>query len=92
MRARLADILLKHQGEFHPVVPFNPQIEKISLLDLTEKNDLLTEEIVNDTDLFADLINRLRLIFHASYLIGGYCELRVVYGRSRARALQPIIY
>jgi very-short-patch-repair endonuclease len=67
---------------FHHVVPFNSSI-KLLRLDFTENNRELTDEILNDTGLFSDYVNRKLKETGAEYGIGGYGEHRTIYSRSQ---------
>ena len=78
----MENIIRKYQEQFFPVVPFNHGKQKLAPIDLTANNTELTEEIFNDTEQFTEYIDRKRKAAHAAYLIGGYNELRAVYGRS----------
>ncbi|MBD0333584.1 MAG: peptidoglycan DD-metalloendopeptidase family protein [Chitinophagaceae bacterium] len=80
--AQLKDILLQHQS-FHSVVPFDRSKDKLLLLDFTEKNSELTEEILDDTRKFTDYINLKLQTSNSKYGIGGYAEHRTVYSRSK---------
>jgi peptidoglycan LD-endopeptidase LytH len=82
MSTRIENILKKHQKDFHQVVPFNPKADKLAPIDLTAKNEELTEEVFNDTEEFSKYIEQKRQQNKARYLIGGYDELRALYGRS----------
>lgn len=76
------NIIRKYQETFYPVVPFDPTKQRLAAIDLTAANTGLTEEIFNDTELFSAYIDKKRKDAGAAYLIGGYNELRAVYGRS----------
>lgn len=78
----LENIIRKYQDTFSQVVPFNPHTQVIAPLDLTAANHELTAAVFNDTSLFTGYIDQKRISAGASYLIGGYNELREVYGRS----------
>ena len=78
----LENILRKNQQHFAPVIRFDGTRQKLAPLDLTEKNNELDERIYGDTAAFCSYIDGLRKRNHADYLVGGYNELRVVYGRS----------
>lgn len=82
MKTRFENIIRKHQQEFHSVVPFNPGKEKLSPIDLTAENKEVTEEVFNETEDLAKYIDENRKKNRAKYLIGGYNELRALYGRS----------
>jgi len=66
--------------QFARVVPFE-RGEKLLLLDFTENNTELTEEILTDTSSFSAYVNRKLQGY--LYGIGGYNEHRTVYSRSR---------
>lgn len=68
---------------FAPVVPFDPGTDKLLLLDFTESNKSLTEDILKDTTKFSAYINDLLGSAGARYGIGGYNEHRTVYSRSK---------
>ena len=84
MQTDLLILLLKNNKEnFHPVVPFNPQTEKLFPFDFTENNKELTPQQIADTDLFAKYINEKLLSNYCKYGIGGYGEHRTIYARSK---------
>jgi murein DD-endopeptidase MepM/ murein hydrolase activator NlpD len=83
MNKRFENIIGRHHHYFHDVVSFNPKTEKLSAIDLTSKNEEVTEEIFNDTESFSNYIDHKRKESHAKYLVGGYNELRALYGRSK---------
>lgn len=73
----------RSRSSFHPVVPFDPQADKLLQLDFTERNTKLTAEILNNTDLYTVYINKQLDAAGARYGIGGYGEHRTIYSRSR---------
>ena len=73
--------LKQHAGTFERVVPFEPA-DKVLLMDFTEKNADLTDEILENTELFIQYINKKLQTAGAKYGIGGYNEHRTVYRRS----------
>ncbi|MET0635773.1 MAG: peptidoglycan DD-metalloendopeptidase family protein [Chitinophagaceae bacterium] len=75
-------VLLKYGPSFLPVVPFNPEEEKLITLDFTSNNHSLTEELLNNISLFEDYIDKQLRDAGARYGIGGYGELRKIYSRS----------
>jgi peptidoglycan LD-endopeptidase LytH len=79
----LISLLKKHQENFHPVVPFNAQTEKLFPFDFTENNNKLTAEQIADTDSFANYINEKLRSNNCKYGIGGYNEHRTLYARSK---------
>ena len=80
---QLIEILQKHQHEFHTVVPYDVQKDKLLRLDFTENNKDLNGEIISDTDRFSDYINNKLQSAGCKYGIGGYAEHRTIYSRSK---------
>jgi len=80
-RYELIQVLKKNQV-YSRVVPFDPEKDKLLLLDFTEKNKELTDKIFYDTRLFCEYINHKLQSEGARYGIGGYAEHRTVYSRS----------
>jgi len=78
-----ADILRRSQPNFHQVVPFNPEKEKLLQMDFTISNKDLTDEMVSDTRRFTDYVNQKLRSAGAKFAIGGYNELRELYSRSK---------
>jgi len=76
------NIIRKNQQGFAQVIPFDPERQKISAIDLTISNKGLDESIFNDTEIFSTYLDALRKKQHADYLIGGYNEERIIYKRS----------
>lgn len=74
---------------FHPVVPFDAGKDSILLMDFTENNQDLTLEVLCDTSLFSEYINRLLKGANAAYGIGGYNEHRTIYRRSHVFDAKP---
>lgn len=74
--------LKKLSNAFHPVVPYNKE-DKMVLMDFTDSNWELTDDILNDINLFIRHINSTLYTAHARYGIGGYNEHRTIYSRSR---------
>ncbi|HVF97755.1 MAG TPA: peptidoglycan DD-metalloendopeptidase family protein [Flavisolibacter sp.] len=74
--------LKKYAADFAPVVPFNPQ-DKLLLLDFTDANIELTDEVLNDTNKFIVYINTKLKEAGAKYGVGGYAENRMIYKRSK---------
>jgi peptidoglycan LD-endopeptidase LytH len=74
---------LKRKSQyFHPVVRFNPEKEKLLLLDFAENNDALQKADLSTTEKFCEYINDLLQNANAKFGIGGYDELRNLYSRS----------
>jgi murein DD-endopeptidase MepM/ murein hydrolase activator NlpD len=85
MRAHstLISTLKNNQQNFHPVVPFNPQTEKLFPFDFTENNKELTADQIADTEKFSQFINAQLKKHSCKYGIGGYNEHRTLYARSK---------
>ena len=67
---------------FHAVVPFNVQEDGLLLMDFTEDNQALSQELLSDTEQFSRYVNGLLSNAQARYGIGGYAEHRGIYKRS----------
>lgn len=75
---------LKRSGlSFHPVISFDPENDKLLLLNLTDKNKDITGDILNNTKEFAFYIEEQLRNAGARYGIGGYTEHRSVYSISK---------
>ena len=79
----LEDLLKKYANDFHPVVPFNPETDKLFPFDFTENNKELTAKQIADTESFANYINAKLKSHNYKYGIGGYAENRTLYARSK---------
>ncbi|RNL49591.1 peptidoglycan DD-metalloendopeptidase family protein [Pedobacter jejuensis] len=64
------------------VIDFNKDFDKLLPLDFTKQNTELTDEILQDTDLFSAWVNQKLGSAEARYGIGGYDEHRTIYSRS----------
>jgi murein DD-endopeptidase MepM/ murein hydrolase activator NlpD len=83
MKKTVTAILQNYQPRFHPVVPFDAGTDELLLMDFTKNNEEISEELVNDTQRFADYINQKLRAANAKFGIGGYNEYRELYSRSR---------
>jgi murein DD-endopeptidase MepM/ murein hydrolase activator NlpD len=81
--SELINILKEHQHEFAPVVPFDLSGDKLALFDFTAANQDIREDILNDTKEFTAYIDHALKESGARYGIGGYQELRTLYGPSQ---------
>ena len=77
------DIVKNYTSGFSPVVPFDRSQDKLLLLDFTDRNPELTSEVLNDTEMYTQYVNRKLHEAGARYGIGGYGEHRTIYSRSR---------
>jgi murein DD-endopeptidase MepM/ murein hydrolase activator NlpD len=77
------DQLIKaNASAINKVVDFNVSSDKLLPLDFTASNTELTDEILDNTDLFSAWIDQKLVANHARYGIGGYNEHRTIYSRS----------
>ena len=83
MKTVLIDVLVNHQDNFHLVVPFDAERNKLIRLDLSESNHELTEATYCNTDSFSAWMTKLLKQNEALYAIGGYNENRKIYSRSK---------
>ena len=74
--------MLQHTPDFHPVVPFSPEQDKLLRMDFTAVNKNLNETLLQHTEAFSQYINDLLQQKNCTYGIGGYNEHRTVYSRS----------
>lgn len=79
---QLPELLRRHRSQYHPVMEFRPGIHRLLPMDLTAANTALTPELLADTPSFSRYINKLLEKAGATHGVGGYNELRTVYGRS----------
>ena len=79
---RLEELLKKNEIVFHHVVPIDPSYKYLKL-DFTASNKELTDEMLSDTSLFSDYVDRKLGATNAEYGIGGYNEHRTIYSRSK---------
>jgi murein DD-endopeptidase MepM/ murein hydrolase activator NlpD len=82
MITELEIALIKNQGDFHPVIDFDPVKEKLFAFDFTDNNKVLGASEIANTALFSDYINRTLKTNGAKFGIGGYLENRTLYRRS----------
>ena len=80
---QIAQILLKRQDEFYPVVEFEAGKDKLYAFDFTAANEALQEIDIADTEKFSKYISSSLKKHHAVYGIGGYNEDRTLYRRSQ---------
>ena len=78
----LISLLKTKSGLFSPIVSFSPGTDRLIQLDFTGANKELSPDVLEDTKLFSDYINRSLDRAGARYGIGGYGEHRTVYSRS----------
>ena len=82
MISELENAIIKNQNDFHPVVEFDPAVDKLFPLNFTSSNNELSAGTVADTNLFGEYIDNTLKKAGARYGIGGYRENRTLYRRS----------
>ncbi len=82
MKSALENILQKNQQHFRCPVDFDAANEKIAVINLSKFNAEFTEEIYSNIKSFSHYIDLKRKETNATFLIGGYAELREMYKRS----------
>jgi len=83
MITELENALVKNRLNFHPVVDFDPEKEKLFPFDLTSANTELGRLDISDTNIFSEYVSRKLKDSGSKYGIGGYDENRTVYRRSK---------
>ncbi len=78
----LSDLLMLHQTQFRPVVPFDPSTERLVRMDFSENNKDLNPSILSHAAAFEKYVNQLLGHAGAKYGFGGYAEHRTVYSSS----------
>ncbi|MBC7866174.1 MAG: peptidoglycan DD-metalloendopeptidase family protein [Gloeobacteraceae cyanobacterium ES-bin-316] len=76
------DALAKSSFDFHPVVPLDVNKQKVAVLDLSKSNKEITPEVYESTESLAAFIDQKMAGSKATYLVGGYNEMREMYRRS----------
>ena len=77
----LCSALQKNSATFHQLVPFDAGRHALLQLDFTAANTTLTDEVLANTDAFAQYVEQ-QLGMKYTYGIGGYGEHRSIYSRS----------
>jgi murein DD-endopeptidase MepM/ murein hydrolase activator NlpD len=75
-------IIQSNASLIQKVVDFDIKQEQLLPLDFTSANTELSDEILDNTDLFSDWVNEKLAKNNARYGIGGYNEHRTIYSRS----------
>ena len=76
------DALAKSSFDFHPVVPFDESKHSVAALDLSKTNSEIIPAVYETTESLAAFIDRKMKASGATYLVGGYNEVREMYRRS----------
>jgi murein DD-endopeptidase MepM/ murein hydrolase activator NlpD len=75
-------IIQSNASLIQKVVDFDIKQEQLLPLDFTAANTELSDEILDNTDLFSNWVNKKLAKNNARYGIGGYNEHRTIYSRS----------
>lgn len=75
-------IIQTNASLIHKVIDFDVNHDQLLPLDFTVANTELTDEILDNTDLFSAWVNEKLIDNNARYGIGGYGEHRSIYSRS----------
>jgi peptidoglycan LD-endopeptidase LytH len=78
----LEAILIRHQANFHAVLPGAELPGALAPVNLSVQNSDMPIGLADDLPAFIQYIDQLRQARRALYLIGGYAELRGIYSRS----------
>ncbi|MBW8686599.1 peptidoglycan DD-metalloendopeptidase family protein [Chitinophaga rhizophila] len=78
----MLDKILERYQPFQPVVLLDPEIDRLLLMDFTERNTSLTPEIIDNTGLFSNYVDQLLKDHECTFGIGGYAEHRTIYSRN----------
>jgi murein DD-endopeptidase MepM/ murein hydrolase activator NlpD len=73
---------LQQANSFHPVVPFNPEQDRLLRMDFTAANRDMDEALLLNTTAFSQYVDSLLQHHSCTYGIGGYNEHRTIYSRS----------
>ena len=76
------EALEKAAYDFHPVVSFNEGKDKVAAVDLSAHNPKFTDAVYESTATLASFIDQRMQEANATYLVGGYSEVRQMYRRS----------
>jgi len=76
------EVIKANASSVSKVVEFNKHTDKLLPLDFTSANTKLTDEMLDNTDLFSAWVNKKLADNNARYGIGGYNEHRTIYSRS----------
>lgn len=76
------EVIQANQSVIGKVIDFDKKVDTLLPLDFTAANTSLTDEILDDTDLFSAWVNQKLEDRNAKYGIGGYDEHRTIYTRS----------
>ena len=82
MLQSLVSVLIKNSHLYHPVVPFSKEHDRFLSLDFSETNTQLSSELMQDEADLEAWVQTQITARQAAFGIGGYAELRKVYGRS----------
>src|SRR5262245_284738 len=78
----IIQVLSRYSQNFHPVVSFDPAVDRLHKMDFTATNTTLTTAITEDSQRFTDYIQKQIDDSGSRYGIGGYDEHRTIYAWS----------
>src|ERR1700748_283305 len=79
----LVSLLRRHAGEFRRVVEFDPEHDRLLLMDFPSRNADISSNRIHNTAQFSDYIRAELETNGCRYGFGGYAENRTLYARSR---------
>ncbi len=83
MIAESQNLFIRNQASFYPVIPFDPEKQRLVAIDFTDNNTDLTAGMLTDTAAFTQYMSSTLKSAHSDFGIGGYAEHRSIYSRSR---------
>lgn len=81
--SEIISALKKSDLSFHPVISFDPDNDKLLMLNFTDKNKDITGDTLKNTKEFTAYINEQLRNTGARYGTGGYAEHRTIYNSSK---------
>ena len=82
MNTELDFVLQQHQKNFHPLIEMK-EGDDIIPFDFTAVNEDITIDLISDTELFSEWVDKKLSSAKARFGIGGYNENRTLYKRSK---------
>lgn len=79
----LSNLLSRHRHAFAPVLDADLNADCVCTLDFSEKNQLLQNTNLQNTDAFNEAVEQMLQERNATTGVGGYLENRFIYRRSR---------
>ncbi len=85
----LPELLRNNRDNFSPVMAFHPGSDRLLPMDFTAANTALSPDLLADTAAFSAYVEERLANAGATHGVGGYDELRTVYGRSELFGSSP---